>query len=661
MPYLPTDPIQRDAFFESVFHGIDQAVFIFNVENPHIEEKWTFRFVGINASYERLTGLKWDDFAGKTPADLEALFSPEGVAAIEARYTACAQSGEVMEYEEMLMIHGRPTWWLTRLVPLLDDSGHTHRIIGSGTDITAFYQAREKAYAAEQSALAANQAKSRFLANMSHEIRTPMSGILGFAELLLDTGLTEDQKEFAETIHRSGRRLLSLINDILDLSKVEADAIVLREQELDLAEVVDTVLSEVVPMATTKGLELSYTVALGVPQRVVADHQRLQQILANLVSNSVKFTDAGEVAVDISWSDPEILITVRDTGLGISEDQQKRLFEPFYQAEDTAEYQYEGTGLGLAITKQLVELMGGTIRCESAQGAGSSFHVRLPLRPVLHRHLVVAAPSPDIDLRGYRALIVEDNQTNRRFISLLLRAWGMEIRAYADGNVALEDMGQYDAFDFVLLDYNMPQIHGGALAQKLRDANPELPLILLSSVGERIDEYDLFDAVLSKPVDQSLLRKTLGKVLPAKPSGGATPKHTSAEDRAETPSPTPRILLAEDDPANQRVYAAFLRKGGYALDVARDGLEAIEALQKGRYDLVLMDIRMPNMNGIECTKHIHATFGDDSPPIVALTGQAMVGDKEAFTKAGMDGYLAKPVSRETLLRCVESFIRPSEN
>ncbi len=674
-----------EAKLRDLFEHSPDAIFV---------EDYNGKVLDVNAEACRLNGMTRDELVGKNVFDLIPPNQREAVARDFARMTR----------GELNLVEGLSRTPEGRMIPVeirvsrVEYSGQPALLLHV-RDITQRKRVEDELRKAKAAAEAANRAKSEFLANMSHEIRTPMNAVIGLTGLLLDTPLAAEQREFAETIRASGEALLTIINDILDFSKIEADRLELERQPFDPRECLDTALDVVAAKAAEKRLDLASLVDPKTPAMIIGDAMRVRQILVNLLGNAVKFTERGKVVVslavkvqgsegageqrrtgEVSASSlhpseagspalrSELQFAVRDTGIGIPPERMDRLFQSFSQVDASTTRRYGGTGLGLAISKWLSELMGGTLWVESegVPGRGSTFHFTL-LAEVASGPTPVHLSGEQPELKGKHLLIVDDNATNRHILTLQAQSWGMTSQEAASAAEALVFIRRGDSFDLAVLDMQMPEMDGLNLAAEIRrdrDAHA-LPLVMLTSLGWQKDSDEVeFAAFLTKPIKASQLYNVLLGILAEGHRREAAPVTPRFAPETKPALPTfdtelgqrlpLRILLAEDNAINQKLALRMLERMGYRADVAVNGREALAAVAQQAYDVVLMDVQMPEMDGLEATRQIRRRWPNPTGPrVIAMTANAMQGDREMCLEAGMDDYVSKPIQVKELQAALE--------
>lgn len=612
-----------------------------------------------NPAMSRITGYSLKELAD---LPLETYVHPEFRTLVVERSLARQRGEDVLDrYELKIITKNGDERWVDFAAATIEYDGKP-AVLGTGIDITARKTMEEHLRDAKESAESANRAKSDFLANMSHEIRTPMNAIIGMTDLVLETELSTSQREYLSIVQESGDALLTLLNDILDFSKIEAGKLVLSSELFDLRDNLDNTARLLALKAHSKNLELACRIDPDVPEFFIGDVGRLRQIVVNLVGNAIKFTEEGEIVIDVTCqyrteTEAQLSFSVRDTGIGIAKADQETVFGKFEQADSSTVRKYGGTGLGLSISQRLVELMGGEISVESTLDQGSTFQFTLTME--LGNQSASELPLQQTHIEGTRVLVVDDNATNRLILNEILTNWGMKptcVSSVEDGLAALlTTAGTTDAIGVVISDVNMPERDGFDLAKEIR-SNDKLArtIVVMLTSGDRVEDIQRCEelriqAHIFKPVKQSELFHILIRELGVMDHGDVMP---IADVPATTFCVPPlNILLAEDSLVNQTLAIAVLEKWGHTLSIANNGLEAVEVSAAENFDLILMDIQMVEMDGLQATREIRARESGSSTrvPIVAMTANAMKGDQEACLEAGMDGYVSKPFRKKELM------------
>ncbi len=641
----------------SMIEGMEEGIVMVD-ENRIIRE--------INPYFAKLVNLNPEDVLGK---QLEDVHIPE----IYKKVDEILSKFEKGHFEPIFINKKiNDKYFTLRIQPITNNKQYRGALLNL-VDITDIVLAREEA-------LAASKAKSEFLANMSHEIRTPMNGIIGMANLLKDTPLDNEQKDYVNTIINSADNLLELINDILDISKIEAGKLELCPSEFDLHKLIESVADIIAPRASNKGLELICSVMPDVPRYLFGDDVRLRQIIINLAGNAIKFTEQGEIEISAEIAEEmddkvKLLFKVRDTGIGISPEKQSKIFEQFEQADGSTTRRFGGTGLGLSISRRLAEMMGGEIGVRSQEGKGSTFWFTAILEkrqaPAEAEHNI--NEQIEVELSDLKVLIIDDNETNRKVLANILKhnKKFSVVKTVDSGKKGIEELKQSkknkQSYDLVLLDMNMPEMNGEQVLKAIKQ-DPEIAdvkIIILTSIGQTSDAKRMkelgCDAYLLKPIKQRLLFETIldiyrsNDIKKIRAEAEKEKERKLAEEQFKDNSNV-KILLAEDNPINRKLAIKILNKANYNVDTVENGKEAIEALEKQKYDIVLMDVQMPEMDGYEATKAIRQSGKPwANVPIIAMTAHAMQGDKEKCLQAGMDDYVTKPIKTEILFEVLRKW------
>ncbi|WP_395688282.1 response regulator [Caenimonas koreensis] len=629
------------------------------------------RYIRCNTAFASMVGRTAESICGLTAHDLFPSDVAREIQACEDRTRALLQEQSCEQW--VTLFDGRRVLYDTVVSPLWDEDGQAQGVLSISRNITERRRQEEQIRHAKEIAEEATRMKSNFLANMSHEIRTPMNAVIGLSHLVLKTDLTERQRDYITKVQTSGQHLLGVINDILDFSKVEAGKMDLEQAEFEVEKLLDTTSSVISEKCHAKGLELVFEVAPDVPSHLIGDSLRLGQILLNLSNNAVKFTQAGEIVISVraterTDTDVLLLFRVRDTGIGLTAEQKSRLFQSFSQADSSTTRRFGGTGLGLAISKRLVDLMDGEVGVESEIGKGSTFwfSARVGVSAAKRRELL-----PNPDLRGRRALVVDDNDQARAVITEMLTGMTFTTGGSASGLAAINEVQRAAAsgqgYDVVYLDWRMPDIDGMETARRIRALGLKSPpmVLMVTAYGREEARKEAHDAgirdVLVKPVTPSLLFDTTMSALgSSRPASHGTTTVAVADD-LRAPHRRARVLLVEDNDINQQVAREMLEDAGVTVDVADNGLVALQMVQKTRYALVFMDMQMPVMDGVTATRAIRGLPGMADLPIAAMTANAMEQDRRNCMEAGMNDFIVKPIDPQALATVLARWIAPADD
>jgi PAS domain S-box-containing protein len=639
--------LRSEERLQAILNGSIDGAIVYEAVRDEAGKIKDFRFSMVNPAAEKMMGLKASDVIGQT---LLGKFPSVGDRLME-NFRKIVDENAAMDFEHESRRFEAPRWYRLAGVKLGDG------VALSYTEITARKQFEKDLQEAKERAESSDRAKSEFLAIMSHEIRTPMNGVIGMTSILADTELTDLQRDCVSTISTSGESLLTVINDILDFSKIESGRMQLETRPFQLERCIEEAIDLFAAAIRIKGLEAVYLVAPEIPANLMGDSLRLRQILVNLLGNALKFTAKGEIAINVELKGHDengyhLQFGITDTGIGISKEGLEKLFKAFQQVDTSTTRRYGGTGLGLVISKRLAEFMGGTMWVESEPGVGSTFFFSAVLKAsetADSEHLV---PEPGA-LASHTVLIIDDNTTNRRILEIQSKIWGMTPTSAASAAEGLAIAKEKD-FDVGLIDLQMPEMDGVTLSRKIRRYK-STPLILLSSSGEIItgDDANLFQIQIPKPIKHSHLFNALLRITGVTPRQPQKAPEKNFDKEMGRLNPL-RILLAEDNTVNQKVGLLMLARLGYTADLASNGKQALKAIEKTPYDLILMDIQMPDMNGIEASRLIREKLGEKCPTIYALTAEALEGDKQRFLNLGFDGYLSKPLQAVALKDALKS-------